>query len=1185
MPFAKDEDREYFDSRMGGLINELNRYGAGDLSSDSRADYLVGFLSQAADEAVANGVAGTLWKQQYDASALEARKENPESFSEDNYQFGLQNYNAWLNDKQVGTDVNDYSNPWTGRGVGRYQPFVNVDKMLREELEKIDPEITFEIVPFGNGIQYFKNKYELITDEKLLNSINLQVQGNPQLKQQLDINAWSTYSAATDQQLIPEIQSYYSNKAQEAAKSIDYFRKQKAGASTQQLEIINQEIDNLKKLQSNFEQQASTENITNLLSNPSSRVSTIKSLYNDGLFSSYAFQYAQQNITDMDVFADAAAKADYEASLARESEKTKAANDVMLKAYEAYGQGNSALGDSYIAYIDDVLKYGFDPQPTADGTGYTAKTARQKMMEHRMGLADETMTAEPLGTPDGKADAVGQFTSHLYLTQTELDNAITNLASTKSYGETRAETVATINSWGLEQLTEAINNEIDDPIVQGHLRTVKRAKLQQEMGSVVLNDAAELTTMTIQNDVKAGNTFWFGDGYSGDGEYLYISNHDPEVKDGLYLGNLITPSETRAAYNLIKQDEYERRTRPISQGGYGTVGGWFVNRAVDLYDYPMDIVSAGYDYTFGRARTAGRYVPSYKRFRVSRNMQELYLADTEPGKPTYTDVSGFLGYDIDGDRIPDAGATSGNPIYGEGLVAESQKPTGQRFREELGKGATLYLSMVPGANVGRTGNPAGGGVVGGVVGRYVEKTPFVGRYISRVIPRPGRRTVQIAQKNYRRGQFLPGGGRATTNIAQGQRIPGGTGRTFGRDLFGLTTAGGVGVGIDAANIAYNTQNRQQLVDEANRRASGFAFQDPTVTGQNPFGLGPNVQFFGRNLNENLIAAGVLENDDALREAISQELKLDFFNERNGSMFFDPQSLAGALEEDILGRILIDDYGVRATSTRRLSLNTPEAEPYLDEIFATVNPDGSRLFPDIPSLQSAATFTASQKGDPTKDEEAVLIDVVGIGSGNVGVEITIGDEKPIYKPLPIGRNTRFYKEVIEPENEAYANAIDNTYANVGMFRKSRRLIDQNTKILPDGTIQPGDPLTNKLETLTIYDSDSRLYIRPQYTMTYEAYSDEDLKYHNGTYDGEKVLKQTGVAILDENKNVLAVIKNAGVYNFDVTIGETRPNVNQDPNMPTLLEQMPDDDVSLLIARNFFNNTDMVQAVLDEFSKSN
>jgi hypothetical protein len=39
------------------------------------------------------------------------------------------------------------------------------------------------------------------------------------------------------------------------------------------------------------------------------------------------------------------------------------------------------------------------------------------------------------------------------------------------------------------------------------------------------------------------------------------------------------------------------------------------------------------------------------------------------------------------------------------------------------------------------------------------------------------------------------------------------------------------------------------------------------------------------------------------------------------------------------------------------------------------------------------------------------------------------------------------------------------------------------------------------------------------------------------------------------------------------------------MPTLLEQMPDDDVSLLIARNFFNNTDMVQAVLDEFSKSN
>ena len=58
--------------------------------------------------------------------------------------------------------------------MGRYQPFVNVDAMLREELEKIDPEITFEISPFGNGIQYYKNKYELITDE-VIKLINLQV--------------------------------------------------------------------------------------------------------------------------------------------------------------------------------------------------------------------------------------------------------------------------------------------------------------------------------------------------------------------------------------------------------------------------------------------------------------------------------------------------------------------------------------------------------------------------------------------------------------------------------------------------------------------------------------------------------------------------------------------------------------------------------------------------------------------------------------------------------------------------------------------------------------------------------------------------------------------------------------------------------------------------------------------------
>ena len=97
----------------------------------------------------------------------------------------------------------------------------------------------------------------MITDEKLLNSINLQVEGNPQLQTQLDINAWSTYSGATSEQLTPQIQEYYQGKAAEAGKNIEYFRQQKAGASTQELEIINQEIDNLKKLQNNFTQQAS----------------------------------------------------------------------------------------------------------------------------------------------------------------------------------------------------------------------------------------------------------------------------------------------------------------------------------------------------------------------------------------------------------------------------------------------------------------------------------------------------------------------------------------------------------------------------------------------------------------------------------------------------------------------------------------------------------------------------------------------------------------------------------------------------------------------------------------------------------------------------------------------------------------------------------------------------------------
>lgn len=1134
MPFAKEEDREYFDSRMSGLINELNRYGAGDLSSDTRADYLVGFLSQAADESVANGVEGTLWKQQYDASALEARKENPESFSERNYQYGLQNYNEWLNDRQVGTDVNEYSNPWTGKGVGSYQPFVNVDAMLREELEKIDPEITFEISPFGNGIQYYKNKYELITDEKLLNSINLQVEGNPQLQTQLDINAWSTYSGATSEQLTPQIQEYYQGKAAEAGKNIEYFRQQKAGASTQELAIINQEIDNLKKLQNNFTQQASLESVNATLANPSARVSTLKNLYRDGLFSSYAYQYAQTNLVDMDIFSDEAAKISATASANAEAERMKQANDVLLKAYEADGKGETALADAYVGYLEDVLQVGY--QLPGGNQNYSAS---QMMAVHRMGEVGTALKDESIKN----VDITEQFAAKQAITQQQVDETVSAIASsTDLYGDNRAETVATINSWSLDKLNDEINRVGLDPIVRGQLEILREGLTMSRTNALTHELAVDLTYAQVESKLRNGENAWTGGGYAG---YRVITDENGETvklpATGTFLkvenGNLvgydyITPKERAVAFRTMKDAEYTANRRPIAGGGFGNVGGWFVNRAVDFMDFAGNVVSAPYDFGPGRVSTGGRYINSYKQNRLEANLDALYENDPTPDKRIYAAVSGFRGYDVDGDNLADPGETSGTPIYGEGLVRNSQMPIGTQLRQELGKGIFTYLTFMPQGNIMRTGAPALGGVLGPL---------GAGRVVSRI---PGVRTL----------------------------LPRYTGRAaLGRNLQGLFLGTAFGTGADMTNVLIETTlaDRGAYNRNVNRRGQelGIGFE-PQYSRLGDAGL----QFFRRGLNKNILALDVLGDDDALRQAIGDAADIDFMSRHDGLVFSNGRHYLGAMLQNNLEHVLLQN-NAQAIPTRQLSLNSMAARPYLEDIFNAMTPDGVPLFPDIPELQSAPSFIAAMDKDPTEDQEALLLDIKGIGGGQLQVVMQRGDDEPVVKMFYPDKNSDFYNQILLPETLDYNNQMDNMLFNVGNMAQSRDLMAKGKS-----------PLTNKLQSTVMLDEETGLFIRPEYSMTYEPNPEDGFSYSSTPYDGNKVLRMRGITILNSDNQVLGTVEKAGAFNFNQVIATTRPSSAQEPGTEDLLFNVGDNVLSVQAANAFFSNEDQVQAVIDEFSKS-
>ena len=101
----KDQDAEYLHDRMQSVINTLNTQGAGDLSLDSRTDYLTGYVANLADQRVMNGYLGTRAYRSVQ-SQYEAAKEKGEDSAE-NLAYSLRDINSWIGDGQTGSALPD----------------------------------------------------------------------------------------------------------------------------------------------------------------------------------------------------------------------------------------------------------------------------------------------------------------------------------------------------------------------------------------------------------------------------------------------------------------------------------------------------------------------------------------------------------------------------------------------------------------------------------------------------------------------------------------------------------------------------------------------------------------------------------------------------------------------------------------------------------------------------------------------------------------------------------------------------------------------------------------------------------------------------------------------------------------------------------------------------------------------
>ena len=190
----KDQDAEYLHDRMQTVINTLNTQGAGDLSLDSRTDYLTGYVADLADQRVMNGYLGTRAYRNVQ-SQYEAAKEKGEDSAE-NLAYSLRDISAWMDDGQIGSALPAGANTY-------YVPFVDKMSTLQEVAEGLEANSVVSFDPFGtSGYTWISQSGEVLDANRLKSAFNLKLESDPKLKNQFRVDSWATNYGITDEDFL-----------------------------------------------------------------------------------------------------------------------------------------------------------------------------------------------------------------------------------------------------------------------------------------------------------------------------------------------------------------------------------------------------------------------------------------------------------------------------------------------------------------------------------------------------------------------------------------------------------------------------------------------------------------------------------------------------------------------------------------------------------------------------------------------------------------------------------------------------------------------------------------------------------------------------------------------------------------------------------------------------------------------
>jgi hypothetical protein len=218
----KDQDKEYLNTKIGNIVDNINNLGGVDLSDIGVVKQIQGLGSNIySDNNIMNAVSSTKGVRNL-MSSYQAFKTNPKltkQYSEVNEAYDMRKVGDWLNDGQTGS---------TYHGPSTATPYVPYRDNHIKNFEKIKADLNVELQ--DNGLYYSKTTNEFIRPERIMSMAADLL--TPEERSQMKRDSWYLYnvqSPQTPEQMVGRaVNQFNSNLADAQSLQAQYEQQAKA---------------------------------------------------------------------------------------------------------------------------------------------------------------------------------------------------------------------------------------------------------------------------------------------------------------------------------------------------------------------------------------------------------------------------------------------------------------------------------------------------------------------------------------------------------------------------------------------------------------------------------------------------------------------------------------------------------------------------------------------------------------------------------------------------------------------------------------------------------------------------------------------------------------------------------------------------------------------------------------------